>query len=223
MREQFRDRQEAGRLVAARLAELPEMSGKDIVVLGLPRGGVPVAYEIAQRLGAPLDVIVVRKLGVPYQPELAMGAIGEGGVRIMNQGLVSRGRISEEQVAAVEEAERAELEARVARYRRGRPSVELGGRTAVIVDDGAATGATARVACQVVRAMGAERVVLALPVAPPEVLKDLREVADEVVCLRTPSAFMSVGQWYADFSQTPDAEVEELLGRSRATGTAPPR
>lgn len=219
MREHFRNREDAGRQLAEQLSG---MRGEDTVVLGLPRGGVPVAFEIARRLDAPLDVIIVRKLGVPYQPELAMGAIGEGEVRIINENLLRRGHVTKEQVAKVERAERAELARRVRRLRRGRPPLALTGRTAVLVDDGAATGATARAACQVVRAQGAKRVVLALPVAAPEVALALREVADEVVCLRTPAGFMAVGQWYEDFSQTADAEVEDLLERGRATGTAPP-
>jgi putative phosphoribosyl transferase len=195
-------------VIAVRLAD---HRGEDLVVLGLPRGGVPVAYEIARALAAPLDVIVVRKLGVPFQPELAMGAIGEGGVRIVNEGLLRRGGLSEDDLAEVEEIERAELAARVERLRHGRPPVSLSGRTAVIVDDGAATGATARAACQVARAQGAKRVVLALPVAAPEVALDLGEVADEVICLRTPVGFQAVGQWYLDFTQTTDREVDSLL------------
>lgn len=204
----FTDRDDAGR----RLGTALQMYAADgPVVLGLPRGGVPVAFHVAHALGAPLDVIVVRKLGVPYQPELAFGAIGEGGVRVISDDIVRRGRLSPQDIASVEQAEQAELTRRAARYRAGRPQQDLHGRTVIVVDDGIATGATAAAACQVVRAQGATRVVMAAPVAPPDALARVAAVADEVVCLSTPPGFSSVGQWYRDFSQTPDEEVVSLL------------
>jgi predicted phosphoribosyltransferase len=160
----FADRDDAGRRLAARLGHL---RGEPVVVLGLPRGGVPVAFQVAQALGAPLDVIVVRKLGVPFQPELGMGAVGEDGVRVINPKVVHASGVSEDEVAAVQAREQAAVEARAARYRVRRPRQPLDGRVAVVVDDGIATGSTARAACQIARAQGAARVVLAVPVAPP--------------------------------------------------------
>ena len=203
----FADRVAAGRELAGLLEHL---RGQDVVVLGLPRGGVPVAFEVAQSLDAPLDVIVVRKLGVPLQPELAMGAIGEGGARVLETTVLRHAGISDEDLATVERGERAHLEARVARLRRGRPPVDLTGRTAVIVDDGIATGSTARVACEVARHLGAARVVVAVPVAPAETARGLPG-ADEVVCVRAPTQFMAVGHHYRDFSPTSDEEVIVLL------------
>ena len=185
----FRDRVDAGRRLAK---ELEHLRGAAVVVLGLPRGGVPVAYEVARHLGAPLDVIVVRKLGVPFQPELAMGAIGEGGFTVTERTVLDRARVTREEWEGVEREQRRELERRVADVRRGRPRLDLHGRVAVVVDDGIATGSTARVACRVARHLGAARIVLAAPVAPPETVRDLTE-ADEVVCLETPSHFGSVG------------------------------
>ncbi|RCV55216.1 phosphoribosyltransferase, partial [Marinitenerispora sediminis] len=179
----FTDRRDAGR----RLAAEPGLRRiTDAVVLGLPRGGVPVAFEVAAELGAPLDVAVVRKLGVPYQPELAMGAIGEGGVRVLDERTLLLAGLGEWDVAAVERHERAELEQRVRRLRALRPRVALAGRTAVVVDDGVATGSTARAACRIARAQGAARVVVAVPVGPPEAVARLREVADDVVCSEQP-------------------------------------
>ena len=204
----FADRVEAGRCLAARLEHL---RGQPVVVLGLPRGGVPVAYEVARALDAPLDVIVVRKLGVPFQPELGMGAIGEDGVRIINDEIVGMARISESDLAAVEARERAELERRARRFRGDRPRIPLTGRTAVIVDDGIATGSTARAACQVARAEGAARVVLATPVAPAGWTARIGHDADECIALDTPEPFWAIGQFYADFSQTSDDEVVECL------------
>lgn len=203
----FANRVDAGRRLARELASL---RGQDLVVLGLPRGGVPVAYEVAAALDAPLDVIVVRKLGVPFQPELAMGAIGEGGARVVDHGLVARARVSEQEFAAVERRERALLESRVQRLRRGRGRVALEGRTAVVVDDGMATGSTARAACQVARHLGAGRVVLAVPVAAAETVRDFAE-ADQVVCVSAPEWFGAVGAFYNDFSPITDDEVIVLL------------
>ncbi len=205
---QFTDRADAGERLAEALAHL---RGESPVVLGLPRGGVPVAAAVATALGAPLDVIVVRKLGVPYHRELAFGAIGEGGVRVINDDVVRRGGVSPGDIASVERAETAELARRAARFRGDRPRLELAGRTAIVVDDGIATGATASAACEVVRAQGAARVVLAVPVAPEDAVARLRTQVDEVVCLSTPVLFSAVGEWYRDFSQTPDEEVVALL------------
>ncbi|MFI9497554.1 phosphoribosyltransferase family protein [[Kitasatospora] papulosa] len=210
---QFTDRTDAGRRLSVALRHLGR---RDPVVLGLPRGGVPVAYEVAQALGAPLDVIVVRKLGVPYHPELGFGAIGEGGVRVISEEIVRRTGVGEKDLVAVERAEAAELVRRAHAYREGRPRLPLEGRAVVVVDDGVATGATARAACQVVRAQGAAYVVLAVPVAPPDAAARLREDADEVVCLSAPVLFSAVGEWYRDFSQTSDEEVVALLARASA-------
>ncbi len=185
-----------------------------------PRGGVPVAFEVARALEAPLDVIVVRKLGVPLQPELGMGAIGEGGARVLNAVVVRDAGVSSEQIAAIERTERAELARRVRRFRGARERLSVAGRTAIIVDDGIATGSTARAACRVARAQGASHVVLAVPVAPPESLESLRHDADEVVCVETPEYFFAIGQWYGDFSQTPDDEVVALL-ESTGAGEKP--
>ncbi len=212
----FDDRVDAGRQLAARLTHL---RGEPVVVLGLPRGGVPVAAQVAKALGAPLDVIVVRKLGVPFQPELGMGAVGEDGVRIINDDVVSYAGISAGDLAAVEERERAEVRRRAARYRGGRPRVALDGVTAVIVDDGVATGSTARAACGVARALGAARIVLAVPVAPPDWRERLGHDADELACVATPTHFFAIGQFYLDFSPTSDAEVVSYLAANRASRT----
>jgi putative phosphoribosyl transferase len=206
----FADRRDAGRRLAARLLFL---RGEDVVVLALPRGGVPVAFEVAKALGAPLDVTVVRKLGVPFQPELAMGAIGEGGVVVVNDDVLQLAGLAPTALAEVEQRERAELERQARRYRGNRPRALVAGRIAVVVDDGVATGSTARAACQVAKAQGAVRVVLAVPVAPRTALEELSREA-EVVCVETPKHFWAVGQWYRDFTQTSDHEVARLLHES---------
>ncbi|WP_129784851.1 phosphoribosyltransferase family protein [Promicromonospora panici] len=212
----FNDRTDAGRQLAERLETL---RGEDVVVLGLPRGGVPVAFEVARALGAPLDVIVVRKLGVPYQPELALGAIGEGDVRVLDERITGQVRLPTEELAEVERAERAELLSRVEKFRGDRERTALADRTALIVDDGLATGSTARAACQVARAQGVARVVLAVPVGAVEAVRMLQHDADDVVCLETPARFMAVGQWYSDFRQVSDREVADLLDRAARRGT----
>jgi putative phosphoribosyl transferase len=204
----FPDRREAGRTLATKLGHL---RGEDVVVVGLPRGGVPVAAEVARALDAPLDVIVVRKLGVPYQPELGMGAIGEGGVRVINDQVSRLAGISDDELNVVEARERAELGRRAQRFRGDRPRIPLAGRVVVVVDDGVATGSTARAACEVARADGASRVVLAVPVAPPEWTDRLAGAADEFVCVATPQPFDAVGQFYIDFTQTTDDEVIACL------------
>ncbi|MGW6985298.1 phosphoribosyltransferase family protein [Streptomyces sp. NPDC054932] len=220
----FTHRADAGEQLAGALRHL---AGEDPVVLGLPRGGVPVAFRVARALGAPLDVIVVRKLGVPHHRELGFGAIGEGGVRVISEDIVRSSRARPEDLVAVEHAEEAELARQARRFRGDRPRLPLDGRTVIVVDDGIATGATAAAACEVVRAQGAARVVLAVPVAPPDAVARLRSAADEVVCLSTPRAFRAVGEWYQDFSQTPDEEVILLLAEAEAeaeagAGTRPP-
>jgi putative phosphoribosyl transferase len=211
----FSDRTDAGRQLAARLEYL---RGEPAVVLGLPRGGVPVAYQVAKAVGAPLDVIVVRKLGVPFQPELGMGAVGEDGARVVNAQVLDFAGMTPDGLAEVEERERAEVSRRAARYRAGRQRISLDGKIAVIVDDGIATGSTARAACGVARALGAARVVLAVPVAPPGWEHRLGDDADEFVCVATPEPFLAIGQFYADFSPTTDEEVIGCLARSSAHG-----
>ncbi len=215
----FADRADAGRQLAARLQYL---RGEPVVVLGLPRGGVPVALEVARALGAPLDVIVVRKLGVPFQPELGMGAVGEDGVRVINREVVRAARVPANELAAVQAREQAQVDARAARYRVRRPREPLAGRTAVVVDDGIATGSTARAACQVARAHGADRVVLAVPVAPRGWEARIADAADELVCVYAPRDFFAIGQFYADFSQTTDDEVIACLQRAAAPASPPP-
>ncbi|MER5737012.1 phosphoribosyltransferase family protein [Streptomyces sp. NPDC002262] len=209
----FADRADAGRRLAARLGHL---QGRDVVVLGLPRGGVPVAAEVAEALGAPLDICLVRKLGVPSRPELAMGAVGEGGVRVVNEQVVRDAGVTGRDLAAVEERERAVMAERARLYRGIRRPVPLEGRTVVVVDDGLATGATALAACRAVRAGGAARIVLAVPVAPHGWTARLAGEADETVAVHAPEGFYAVGQFYREFDQTPDAEVVDRLDRNRA-------
>jgi putative phosphoribosyl transferase len=204
----YLDRIDAGWRLGERLQDL---RGADVVVLGLPRGGVPVAAGVAHALGAPLDVIIVRKLGVPRQPEFAMGALGEGGVRIINDEVVAMARVSPRELAAIEERERAELERRARRFRAGRQRVPIAERMVIVVDDGIATGASARAACRVARAQGAEIVILAVPVGHTDAITSLRDDADEVICLTQPRSLMAIGEWYEDFSQTSDEEVMNLL------------
>jgi len=206
----FANREEAGAALAALLVG---RSDPDPVVVALPRGGVPVGSVVADALDAPLDVIVVRKLGVPSQPELAMGAIGEGGTRVLNHEVVYTLRIREADLDAVERRERLELERRSRRLRADRAPLLLHDRNVILVDDGLATGSTARAAIQVARAQGARRVVLAVPVAPAATVHELASVADDVVCVATPEPFRAIGQWYRDFRPTTDDEVVELLNR----------
>ena len=210
----FTDRREAG----VRLAErLRGYSGAPrLLVLGLPRGGVPVALEVALALHAPLDVFVVRKLGVPGQPEVAMGAIASGGAFVLNKAIVENGGISDVQVAAAASRERAELLRREQTYRGDRPPLELKGRTVLLVDDGLATGATMRAAVLAARSGKPARVVAAAPVGAPESCALLGDEADDVVCLHTPPHFQAVGQWYRRFEQTSDQEVRECLEKARA-------
>jgi putative phosphoribosyl transferase len=210
----FTDRADAGRRLAKQLEHL---AGRQVVVAALPRGGVPVGFEVARELNAPLDVIVIRKLGVPFQPELAMGAIGEGGVRILNDSVLAMAKITRSELAEVEQRERRELERRVRMFRGDRPPEPLAGRTVVLVDDGVATGATARAACRVARAHGAAHVVMAVPVGAVDAIEELHGQADEVVCLATPEFFFGVGQWYANFEQTSDRQVAELLAKAAAS------
>ncbi len=217
----FADRADAGRRLAEQLRTLPR---ERLVVLGLPRGGVPVAFEVAHELGVPLDIIVVRKLGVPFQPELAMGAIGEGDVRIVNEKVVSVTGVSAIEFDAVEHRERQELARRAARFRGGRERVPLMDRTVLIVDDGIATGSTVRAACKVARAQGARRVIVATPVAPLDTVAALRADADDVIALYTPEHFFGIGQFYDDFTQTSDDEVVRLLaGTTTHAATATTR
>lgn len=212
----FEDRDDAGRRLARLLSDL---SLDDPVVLGLPRGGVPVAARVALDLHAPLDVIIVRKLGLPSAPEVAMGAIGEGGVRVMDEGLIEAMGVTTAQWEAVEAREREILRVRSGRLRQGRGRLDLAGRTALIVDDGIATGATATAACVVARALGAPRVVVAAPVGPPDAADRVRG-ADAVVCLIQPGRFHSVGGYYRRFEPTSDDEVATILSVARPPATA---
>ena len=214
----FRDRDDAGRRLGEALVAFDRRPGGDtphlarpIAVLGLPRGGVPVAAAVADALGAPLDVSVVRKIGVPGQPELAMGAIGEGGVVVRNEEIIRSSRVTPTEFAAATERSRVELDRRVERYRRIMPRHDPMVATALIVDDGIATGATARAACRVARAAGAHRVVLAVPVAPLGWSERMGDAADEYVALVEPAEFAAVGQFYDDFAAVSDTEVERIL------------
>jgi predicted phosphoribosyltransferase len=213
----FRDRSHAGRVLAG---ELARYAGRpDVVVLALPRGGVPVGYEVAQALGAPLDVFLVRKLGVPGHEELAMGAIAAGGVLVVNDEVTSRlasPRAVLEEVAAEEQRE---LDRRVEAYRDGRPALDLRGKTAILVDDGLATGSTMRAAVAAVRRLEPARVVVAVPVGAEQTCGEFRSEADDVVCAETPEPFFAVGSWYQDFAQTTDAEVRALLARAAGPDT----
>jgi putative phosphoribosyl transferase len=205
----FQNRSQAGQVLAQELAKL-ELPA-DSIVLALPRGGVPVGFEIARSLGFPLDIAVVRKIGVPWQPELAMGAVGANGVRTLDVDLIHKAGIRDEQVARIAAAEAHEAERRERIFRAGRPPLDLKNRTVILVDDGLATGSTMTAAVKLVRALEPRRVIVAVPVASPQACEQIQGIADECVCLATPSPFQAVGQWYEDFAQTSDAEVRELL------------
>jgi putative phosphoribosyl transferase len=207
--QRFRDRHEAGRLLARQLAHLK--GREDVIVLALPRGGVPVAFEIAQELGVPLDVFVVRKLGVPWHPELAMGAIAGKGTEVLNGDVVTAYNIPPHVIRAVAEREGHELRRRLQQYRGDRPFPDLGSRTVILVDDGLATGSSMRAAVSALKQEHPKAVVIAVPVAAAQTCQELREEVDAVLCLHTPPDFSAVGRWYEDFSQTTDEEVHELL------------
>jgi putative phosphoribosyl transferase len=207
--QQYPDRRAAGVALARQLNAYHGRN--DVVVLALPRGGVPVAHEIARELNAPLDVFLVRKLGVPGHSELAMGAIASGGVRVVNDDVVSWYGLSRSNIDEVAAVEQVELERREREYRQGRPGIELAGRTVILVDDGLATGSTMKAAVQAVRMQGPAKIVVAVPVGAADTCRALAGIADEVVCGRTPEPFSAVGLWYRDFSQTTDDEVRALL------------
>jgi putative phosphoribosyl transferase len=210
----FQDRSEAGRRLAADLARF---AGRDdVIVLALPRGGVPVAWEVAKALHVPMDVFVVRKLGLPGYEELAIGAIASGGVRLINEDVVRAHHVPPAAIEVIAASEQAELERRERLYRGERPFPDLRGKTVILVDDGLATGSTMRVAVEALRREGPARIVVAVPVSAPETCDALRDVADDVVCAITPEPFYAVGLWYQDFTQTTDAEVHNLLARAQA-------
>jgi predicted phosphoribosyltransferase len=208
----FRNRADAGRVLAGKLSEYAGRS--DVVVLALPRGGVPVAYEVARALHAPLDVFLVRKLGLPGHEELAMGAIASGGVRVLNEEVVRLLRVPPEVIDIVAAEEKQELQRREEAYRDGRPPLDVRGKTAILVDDGLATGSTMRAAVAALRRQGPSRIVVAVPVAAAETCAEMRSEVDDLVCARTPEPFRAVGLWYQDFSQTSDDEVRDLLRRA---------
>src|SRR5437588_7162882 len=212
MERAFRDRTEAGRQLAEKLEKYAGRA--DVIVLGLPRGGVPVAYEVAKRLHAPLDVFIVRKLGVPGFEELAAGAIASGGARVLNEDVMRSIPYAHEAIEAVTAKETTELERREQIYRERRPPPGLGGRIVSLVDDGLATGATMRAAVRALKQRGAAKIVVAVPVGPPDTCREFEDEADEVICASAPEFFQAVGQYYEDFSQTSDEEVRELLARA---------
>jgi putative phosphoribosyl transferase len=208
----FSNRAEAGQLLAEKLKKY---AGRDdVIVLGLPRGGVPVAYEVARRLGVPLDVFIVRKLGVPGFEELALGAIASGGVRVLNEDVVRALPNANELIESVTTRELAELGRREQIYRNGRPAPDIGGRTVILVDDGLATGATMRAAVAALRQLGAAKIVVAVPVGAADTCREIEQEVDETVCAMAPEWFQAVGQFYEDFSQISDDEVRELLARA---------
>ena len=210
----LRDRHEAGQLLASQLRHYADRP--DVIVLGLPRGGVPVAYEVASALDAPLDVFLVRKLGMPGHEEYAVGALASGGLKVLNRLLLVAYGIREEDLAETVARERAELERREREYRKGLPPLDVTGKTAILVDDGLATGSSMLAAVRAIKEARPAKIVVAVPVAPLQACQDLRAVADEVVCVLTPEPFLTVGRWYADFDQTSDREVKELLARVHA-------
>jgi putative phosphoribosyl transferase len=212
MERTFSNRTEAGRLLAEKLVKYAGRT--DVIVLGLPRGGVPVAYEVAKRLGVPLDVFIVRKLGVPGFEELAVGAIASGGVRVLNEDVLRALPNADETIESVTRRETAELDRREQSYRDGRPAPELRDRIVILVDDGLATGATMRAAVKALRQRGAAKIVVAVPVGPPDTCREFEDRADEVICASVPEFFQAVGQYYEDFSQISDDEVRELLARA---------
>jgi predicted phosphoribosyltransferase len=212
----FLDRRDAGKQLAARLMHYRGRT--DVLVLGLPRGGVPVAYEVARGLQVPLDVFVVRKLGAPGHEELAMGAIASGGVQVINQDVVHQLQISQLDIEAAALRETLELERRERDYRNGCPPLEVHGRTAILIDDGLATGATMRAAIAALRQRDAGKIVVAVPVAAPRTCAEMERYVDEMVCLLTPQDFQAVGEWYEDFSQTSDQEVRHLLEKRNRDG-----
>ena len=212
MERAFANRTEAGRLLAEKLSAYANRD--DVIVLGLPRGGVPVAYEIARRLRAPLDVFIVRKLGVPGFEELAAGAIASGGVRVLNEDVMRAIPRADEMIESVTARETGELERREHIYREGRPAPQVRDRTVILVDDGLATGATMRAAVRALSQSAAAKIIVAVPVGPPDTCSEIAQEADEAICLSTPEFFQAVGQYYEDFSQTSDADVRELLARS---------
>jgi len=208
----FPDRAEAGRVLGLKLSKYA--GAGDVIALGLPRGGVPVAYEVACALRVPLDVFIVRKLGVPGFEELAVGAIASGGVRVLNEEVANALPNRDEIIDAVTERESAELERREHEYRGGRPPLQLEGKVVILIDDGLATGATMRAAVKALRKRGAARIVVAVPVGPPDTCREFEDIADEVVCASAPEYFQAVGQYYEDFSQTSDEQVRQLLARA---------
>jgi putative phosphoribosyl transferase len=208
----FENRQAAGRALARGLRAYADR--EDVVVLGLPRGGVPVAYEVAEAIGAPLDVFLVRKLGLPRHPELAMGAIATGRVQVLNPDVVREFGVSNHELESVIDVERRELQRRERSYRGDLPPVAVRGKTVILVDDGLATGSSMRAAVTAVRELQPARIVVAVPVAPLSVLRDFQHIADEVVCAATPEPFIAVGRFYENFDQTNDEEVRELLSLS---------
>src|SRR5262249_34639392 len=212
MERAFANRTEAGRLLAEKLVEYADQS--DVILLGLPRGGVPVAYEIAKRLRLPLDVFIVRKLGVPGFEELAAGAIASGGVRVLNEEVVRAIPYASESIEALTAKETAELQRREPIYREGRPAPELRDKIVILVDDGLATGATMRAAVKALREGCAAKIVVAVPVGPPDTCQELAQQADEAICLSTPPFFQAVGHYYEDFTQTSDDDVRELLTKA---------
>jgi putative phosphoribosyl transferase len=214
----FRDRRQAGRILAERLTVYADRP--DVLVLALPRGGVPVGFEVAQALQVPLDVFIVRKLGVPGHEELAMGAIASGGVLVLNEDVVRSLMIPEDVIQRVAAREQQELERRERAYRGTRPAPDVKDRTVILVDDGLATGSTMMAAAKALRQQQPAEIVVAVPVAAPSTCHKLRSVADDVVCVLMPEMFYAVGQWYADFSQTTDEEVRELLASAKSQQSA---
>lgn len=208
----YRDRIAAGKYLATKLASYADRH--DVMVLALPRGGVPVAYEVANALRAPLDVFLVRKLGVPGHEELAMGAVSTGGVRVLNDDVVNYLEIPDRVIEAMTEKELRELERREHAYRGDRPQPDVGGKTVVLVDDGLATGSTMRAAVAALRQQQPSRIVVAVPVSAPETCDEYRIGVDEIICAKTPEPFLAVGQWYEDFSQTTDDEVRQFLANA---------